>query len=162
MHAVSLSRHQAVSTPTQWQKQFSPTPSLMPLYHTTILTPQQSSTLPLHFLLKSGPYVVGFGFIFLLPPVMVTFTKRRVYVMRFFARPLGVFFFSCGSTCIIIMRQLLAHLHRFRWAGWIYLWSLRLHFACTGEGAVDFAHDCGCRCRFGGWWFGLRSGGGED
>lgn len=31
---------------------------------------------------------------FLLPPVMVTFTKRRVYVILFFARPLGVFFFS--------------------------------------------------------------------
>ena len=30
---------------------------------------------------------------------MVTLTKRRVYVIRFFARPLGVFFFSCGSTC---------------------------------------------------------------
>ena len=24
-----------------------------------------------------------------------------------------------------------------------YLWSLRLDFARTGEGAVDFAHDCG-------------------
>lgn len=33
-----------------------------------------------------------------LPPVMVTLTKRRVYVIRFLARPLGVFFFSCGST----------------------------------------------------------------
>lgn len=33
-----------------------------------------------------------------LPPVMVTFTKRRVYVSLFFARPLGVFFFSWGST----------------------------------------------------------------
>lgn len=62
-------------------------------------------------------YVVGLGFIcfsssdtalliwggwirhtFLLPPVRVTFTNRRVYVMRFFARPLGVFFFSWGST----------------------------------------------------------------
>lgn len=35
---------------------------------------------------------------FLLPPVMVTFTKRRVYEILFFARPLGVFFFSWGST----------------------------------------------------------------
>jgi hypothetical protein len=35
---------------------------------------------------------------FLLPPVRVTFTKRRVYVILFFARPLGVFFFSWGST----------------------------------------------------------------
>lgn len=35
---------------------------------------------------------------FLFPPVIVTFTKRRVYVILFFARPLGVFFFSCGST----------------------------------------------------------------
>lgn len=43
-------------------------------------------------------YVVGLGFIFRLPPVRVTFTKRRVYVILFFARPLGVFFFSCGST----------------------------------------------------------------
>ncbi len=57
-------------------------------------------------------YVVGLGFIwknrvrsavgvmervirtFLLPPVRVTLTKRRVYVILFFARPLGVFFFS--------------------------------------------------------------------
>ena len=31
---------------------------------------------------------------FLLPPVMVTLTNRRVYVILFFARPLGVFFFS--------------------------------------------------------------------
>jgi hypothetical protein len=31
---------------------------------------------------------------FLLPPVIVTLTKRRVYVILFFARPLGVFFFS--------------------------------------------------------------------
>lgn len=52
---------------------------------------------PIHLLLWSS-YDVGLGFIFLLPPVMVTLTKRRVYVMRFFARPLGVFFFSCGST----------------------------------------------------------------
>lgn len=33
-----------------------------------------------------------------LPPVMVTLTKRRVYVSLFLARPLGVFFFSWGST----------------------------------------------------------------
>lgn len=39
-------------------------------------------------------YEVGLGFIFLLPPVSVTFTNRRVYVILFFARPLGVFFFS--------------------------------------------------------------------
>lgn len=31
---------------------------------------------------------------FLLPPVMVTLTKRRVYEILFLARPLGVFFFS--------------------------------------------------------------------
>lgn len=36
---------------------------------------------------------------FRFPPVIVTFTNRRVYVILFFARPLGVFFFSCGSTC---------------------------------------------------------------
>jgi hypothetical protein len=36
-----------------------------------------------------------------LPPlVMVTLTKRRVYMILFLARPLGVFFFSWGSTCI--------------------------------------------------------------
>ena len=23
-----------------------------------------------------------------------------------------------------------------------YLWGLRLDFACTGEGSVDFTHDC--------------------
>lgn len=39
-------------------------------------------------------YEVGLGFIFRLPPVRVTFTKRRVYVILFLARPLGVFFFS--------------------------------------------------------------------
>jgi hypothetical protein len=36
---------------------------------------------------------------FRLPPVIVTFTNRLVYVILFFARPLGVFFFSWGSTC---------------------------------------------------------------
>lgn len=41
---------------------------------------------------------VGLGFIFLLPPVRVTLTNLRVYCIRFFARPLGTFFFSCGST----------------------------------------------------------------
>ena len=35
---------------------------------------------------------------FLLPPVRVTLTKRRVYTSLFLARPLGTFFFSCGST----------------------------------------------------------------
>jgi len=44
------------------------------------------------------PYEVGLGFILRLPPVMVTLTKRRVYVSLFLARPLGVFFFSWGST----------------------------------------------------------------
>jgi hypothetical protein len=39
-------------------------------------------------------YEVGLGFIFLLPPVMVTLMKRRTYWRRFLARPLGVFFFS--------------------------------------------------------------------
>ena len=29
---------------------------------------------------------------FRFPPVIVTFTNRRVYVILFFARPLGVFF----------------------------------------------------------------------
>lgn len=37
---------------------------------------------------------------FRFPPVIVTLTKRLVYVILFFARPLGVFFFSCGSTYI--------------------------------------------------------------
>ena len=46
------------------------------------------------------------GFILRLPPVMTTFTKRRVYVRRFFARPLGTFFFSCFSTCVRMLRQL--------------------------------------------------------
>ena len=35
---------------------------------------------------------------FRFPPVIVTLTKRLVYVMRFLALPLGVFFFSWGST----------------------------------------------------------------
>ena len=43
-----------------------------------------------------------------LPPVMTTFTKRRVYVRRFFARPLGTFFFSCFSTCVRMQCQQLA------------------------------------------------------
>lgn len=41
----------------------------------------------------------GFQRTFRLPPVMVTLTKRRVYLRRFRARPLGSFFFSCFSTC---------------------------------------------------------------
>ena len=40
-----------------------------------------------------------------LPPVRVTLTKRRVYVRRFFARPLGTFFFSCFSTCVRVQCQ---------------------------------------------------------
>jgi len=48
--------------------------------------------------LKYFIYVPGFGFIFLFPPVRVTLTKRRVYRILFLARPLGVFFFSWGST----------------------------------------------------------------
>lgn len=48
----------------------------------------------------------GAGFIFLLPPVIVTLTKRRVYVSLFFARPLGVFFFSWGSTFGVAERTL--------------------------------------------------------
>lgn len=39
---------------------------------------------------------------------MTTFTKRRVYVRRFFARPLGTFFFSCFSTCVRMQCQQLA------------------------------------------------------
>lgn len=42
---------------------------------------------------------------FRLPPVMVTLTKRRVYFKRFMARPLGSFFFSCGSTCSWLKRD---------------------------------------------------------
>lgn len=42
---------------------------------------------------------------FLLPPVRVTFTNLRVYWILFFARPLGVFFFSCFSTCNWIHQQ---------------------------------------------------------
>ena len=36
---------------------------------------------------------------------MVTLTKRRVYFKRFMARPLGSFFFSCGSTCSWLKRD---------------------------------------------------------
>ena len=73
---------------------------------TSLLNPYLIPSLSLrsssHHLVISTPiYEVGFGFIFLLPPVMVTFTQRRVYVILFFARPLGVFFFSWGSTYII-------------------------------------------------------------
>lgn len=109
---------------------------------------------------------------FLFPPVIVTFTKRRVYVILFLARPLGVFFFSCGSTCTIIKSACLPGLHSSHegkeplWSlegsglcqaevlpicryakplkkGEIYLGSLRLDFTSTRERAVDFTHDCG-------------------
>jgi len=44
-------------------------------------------------------YFSGLAFIRRLPlGSKVTFTKRRLYRIRFFARPLGVFFFSCLST----------------------------------------------------------------
>jgi hypothetical protein len=62
-----------------------------------LLTPSSSPSLLPHRCRVA--YEVGLGFIFRLPPVMVTFTKRRVYVILFLARPLGVFFFSCFSTC---------------------------------------------------------------
>ena len=55
---------------------------------------------PLPSLETLPAYVVGAGFIFRLPPVSWTLTNRRVYVMRFLARPLGVFFFSCLSTSV--------------------------------------------------------------
>ena len=71
--------------------------------------PPSSVPVTLQLALRCYPYVVGFGFIFLLPPVMVTLTKRRVYVILFFARPLGVFFFSCGSTCAL-PHQSLVHI----------------------------------------------------
>jgi hypothetical protein len=107
---------------------------------------------------------------FLLPPVRVTFTNRRVYVMRFFARPLGVFFFSWGST--YNGKSISYHsIYTLFWHGVIalascqgrgvhgvpllnislhmliqgisYLWCLRLDFSGTSEGSVDFSHDCG-------------------
>lgn len=42
---------------------------------------------------------------FLFPPVIVTFTNRRVYVILFLARPLGVFFFSGGSIYSVMYYQ---------------------------------------------------------
>lgn len=41
---------------------------------------------------------------FRLPPVIVTLMNRRVYTILFLARPLGSFFFSCGSTYIFVDR----------------------------------------------------------
>lgn len=94
-------------------------------------------------------YEVGLGFIFRLPPVMVTLTKRRVYVILFLARPLGVFFFSCGSTCSSHYQCVYARIVR----GWrgvsAYLWGLRLDLSGTCEGSVNLSHDCGCCAFFG-------------
>lgn len=45
-----------------------------------------------------GPGERCLNLTFLLPPVRVTLTKRRVYTSLFLARPLGTFFFSWGST----------------------------------------------------------------
>ena len=57
----------------------------------------------LHFLVmesqvRDGEHLETVKQTFLFPPVIVTLTNRRVYVILFFARPLGVFFFSWGST----------------------------------------------------------------
>jgi hypothetical protein len=75
-----------------------------------------------------------------LPPVRVTFTKRRVYVSLFLARPLGVFFFSWGSTfaCVSALRRRVRRVRRRA-----YLGSLRLDLSGTSEGSVNFTHDCG-------------------
>jgi hypothetical protein len=75
---------------------------------------------------------------------MVTFTNRRVYWILFFARPLGTFFFSCGSTCDAPSDPLLVVgvFHR----GCAYLWGLRLDLTGTGEGAVHFTHGGGVVC----------------
>ena len=44
-----------------------------------------------------------YGLTFRLPPVIVTFTKRRVYVILFFARPLGVFFLRFLSMLVFLL-----------------------------------------------------------
>ena len=53
-----------------------------------------SSAHIISFRQDKGPDVLKTIRTFRLPPVRVTFTNRRVYVILFFARPLGVFFFS--------------------------------------------------------------------
>ena len=78
---------------------------------------------------------------FRFPPVIVTLTKRLVYVILFFARPLGVFFFSCGSTYIPdakTLNQLNGFLFCFPpprngmgWDGLECFW-LFLNHACSG------------------------------
>jgi hypothetical protein len=50
------------------------------------------------FWVSYATYETRMWLTFLFPPVRVTFTKRRVYCILFLARPLGVFFFSWGST----------------------------------------------------------------
>lgn len=91
---------------------------------------------------------------------MVTLTKRRVYVILFFARPLGVFFFSCGSTWhTLISESVPKHLlyrkpmaeHHAHASGAVddagaYLWSLRLDLAGTCQRSVDLAHVRGRLC----------------
>ncbi len=92
---------------------------------------------------------------FLLPPVNVTFTKRLVYNILFLARPLGTFFFSCFSTCDEFASQprsiIKIRISRLRdesaardtvWWACANLGSLRSDFAGTGEGSVNFTHDC--------------------
>jgi hypothetical protein len=88
---------------------------------------------------------------FRLPPVIVTFTKRRVYTMRLYALPFGFFFFSCGSTWRVANQRtticnsallrgvIFCPFRSFR----TYLWCLRLDFTGTSEGSVDFSHTCG-------------------
>jgi len=96
---------------------------------------------------------------FLLPPVIVTLTNRRVYTIRFFALPFGSFFFSWGSTCTTSSQPLSCMPHACRQGWWSafatlekskglsHLWCLRLDLAGTGEGSVNFTHDC--------WWVGM-------
>lgn len=94
IHGLQLTEKPSRPTPVvlHFHRQL-PSLMLVPCYR--FLSPP-----PLPFIRHPGVvYEVGLGFIFRLPPVMVTLTKRRVYVILFFARPLGVFFFSWGSTC---------------------------------------------------------------
>jgi hypothetical protein len=96
--AVPLSRYQTF-IPEKRRLHALTSAIILHMLISSLILSRCPSSEPLHQI-DPGAYEVGLGFIFLLPPVMVTLTKRRVYWIRFFARPLGVFFFSCGSTCI--------------------------------------------------------------
>jgi hypothetical protein len=69
---------------------------------------------------------------FFLPTPTTTFTKRRLYCSRFFARPVSCFFFSCFATLGVCPRTLPARARE--------PWTLPL-----STGREDAAHRRQCR-----------------